>query len=488
MFWRRFAVFLMLAASPVQAASLTVAEARGKRIYTQGTGASGKEIQAALGDNGAEVSAAVLSCAKCHGREGRGREESGVIPSDIRREILTKPYTVNVSGGRSRAPYDEARLIRAISLGIDSSGHDLARTMPRFRLSREDAADLLAYLKRLGDTTDPGVEDGRIRIGMLLPPEAQFPVAHAIQSATQAFFDRLNQAGGIHGRKIDLRIAAAPKTTAEWVRVTEEQNVIALVNTWIAGVEQEAEAFIAKSEIPVIGPFTLYPPVALPLNPYIFYLEGGLPGEVDSLAAYVETQTVRPRKVSIVSSDEEPWHSTAVNLIQKHPQVEWTQSSGSPFTLALLPAPAADAFYKGVARAKSLDTLLLIPAAMTTPESFDLLKHHPRVIFALPGSPDSATPSTAAEYRSLAVAYHLPPDHIAAQWTALAACRILQEGLSRQGREVSREGLVESLEKLYHFDTGFSVPISYGPNQRIGDSEAHLVRYDAAAGQLRPVR
>ena len=484
----RFAASLLLAVGAMPAGPLTEAQARGKRIYTQGLGASGKEIQAALGENGTEVSAAVLSCAKCHGRDGRGREESGVIPSDIRREILTKPYTVKVSGERSRAPYDDARLIRAISLGIDSSGHDLNRTMPRFRLSREDAADLLAYLNRLGEATDPGVEEGRIRIGMLLPPEAQFPVARAIQSATQAFFDRLNQGGGIYGRKIDLRVAVAPKTPVEWVRFAEEQKIFALLNTWIAGSEQQAEAFIAQSEIPMIGAFTLYPPIRLPLNPYIFYLEGGLPGEADALAAYVEAQTSKPRAVTIVSSDEEPWHSAALDLMHRHPQVEWTQRAGSPFTLALLPATLANAFYKRTAGSKSWDTVLLVPAGMASPESFDLLKTDARAIFALPGSPDSTTSAAAAEYRSLAAAYHLPSDHIASQWAALAACRLLQEGLTRQGREVSREGLVEALERLYRFETGFSVPISYSPNQRIGDSEAHLVRYDAAAGQLKPLK
>ncbi len=62
---------LAVAAGLFAASPLTESELRGKRIYTQGIGASGKEIRAALGENGVEVSAAVLSCSKCHGRDGR---------------------------------------------------------------------------------------------------------------------------------------------------------------------------------------------------------------------------------------------------------------------------------------------------------------------------------------------------------------------------------------------------------------------------------
>ncbi len=502
-------VALAVAASLFAATPLTESELRGKRIYTQGIGASGREIRAALGENGVEVSAAVLSCSKCHGRDGRGREESGVVPSDIRWEILSKPYSMSVGAGRKRAPYDDALLIRAIGMGIDSSGHDLDRTMPRFHLQQADASNLIAYLKRLGESTDPGVEGDRIRIGMMLPAESAFAAAHAVESATRAFFEKLNQSGGIYGRRIDLAVARAPSGSAglgaALRHFVEEQKIFALVNTYIAGAETDAATYTAATQLPLVGAFTLFPAIASPVNPYMFYIDGGLPGQAASLADYAATGAAAGTTAVVVFVDSEPWRSVAQSVVRDHPQLNWTllpvpvaafradatveklASTRAAFTLTLLPAPLSNAFLSTASAAKTWDTVLLIPADVASPESFDLLKTDPRAVFALPGTPSAISPDAEAEYRSLAQTYGLPADHVAAQWTALAACRILQEGLVRSGHELDRAGLVESLEALYHFSTVFAMVVSYGPNSRVGDTEAHLFQFDSGTGQLKPL-
>jgi ABC-type branched-subunit amino acid transport system substrate-binding protein len=503
---------LALAACLSAASPLTESELRGKQIYTQGIGANGKEIRAALGQNGVDVSAAVLSCSKCHGRDGRGREESGVVPSDIRWEILSKPYSVSVGTGRKRAPYDDALLIRAIGMGIDSSGHDLDRTMPRFHLQQADASNLIAYLKRLGESTDPGIEGDRIRIGMMLPAESTFSAAHAVESATRAFFEKLNQSGGIYGRRIDLAVARAPSGSAglgaALRHFVEEQKVFALLNTYIAGAEADASAYTAGTQLPLVGAFTLFPAIASPVNPYMFYIDGGLPGQAASLADYAAAGASAGTTAAVVFVDSEPWRTVAQSVVREHSQLKWSllpvpaapapafragatveklASAGAAFTLTLLPAPLSNTFLKSASAAKTWDTTLLIPADVASPESFDLLKTDPRAVFALPGTPSEIPPDAEAEYRSLAQTYGLPADHVAAQWTALAACRILQEGLVRSGHELDRAGLVESLEALYHFPTVFSMAVSYGPNSRVGDTEAHLFQFDSGSGRLKPL-
>jgi hypothetical protein len=41
--------------------------------------------------------------------------------------------------------------------------------MPRYRLSRDDLADLISYLKRLDADQDPGLTDDCIKVGTILP-------------------------------------------------------------------------------------------------------------------------------------------------------------------------------------------------------------------------------------------------------------------------------------------------------------------------------
>ena len=84
---------------------LTASEKRGKLIYLLGTSPSGKEITCYLGDASTEVPATAMLCANCHGFDGRGNPEGGVVPSDITWQALTKSY----GGGETR------RVTRAVA-------------------------------------------------------------------------------------------------------------------------------------------------------------------------------------------------------------------------------------------------------------------------------------------------------------------------------------------------------------------------------------
>src|SRR5436305_6559539 len=129
---RRWAVFLFLLPALLHAAAPEGAQlARGRQIYLEGTSPSGGEIVALMSDAGVEVPASAVPCAGCHGRDGKGKPEGGVTPSDLTWTALTKPYGVTHPGGRSHPPYDAKLLKRAIALGIDPAGTALHVAMPR---------------------------------------------------------------------------------------------------------------------------------------------------------------------------------------------------------------------------------------------------------------------------------------------------------------------------------------------------------------------
>ena len=71
-----------------------------------------------------------------------------------------------------------------------------------------------------------------------------------------------------------------------------------------------------------------------------------------------------------------------------------------------------------------------------------------------------------------------PPVCLTAQMSAYCAVQVLLEGLRRSGRELSRERLISSLEKVYEFDTGLTPLITYGPNRHIGAMGAYIVIVD----------
>ena len=201
---------LLLAACLVQAGGalaleLSPAEAAGRRIYLEGVGSANGEISARVGAADTLVPASLMPCANCHGADGRGRPEGGVRPPDITWRRLSTPYGQRQANGRSHGPYDEGALARAVSEGLDPAGNRLDPAMPRFVMSLRDMANLSAYLKRLEDDRDPGVEEGELRLGTLLPTRGPLAdLGHTVEAVLRGALAQVNDAGGIHGRKLTL--------------------------------------------------------------------------------------------------------------------------------------------------------------------------------------------------------------------------------------------------------------------------------------------
>ncbi len=191
---------------------------RGRAIYTTGASPSGRPITARIGD-GPPVAASLLACVQCHGEDGYGKSEGGVVPSDISWSALTRPHGVTRSDGRSRPPYSRALFARAVALGFDPAGEKLGATMPRYELSTEDLADLVAYLQELDDgPASPGVTADAVRIGLARDAS---PKAVA---AVRACFNAVNLKGGVFRRRLDLitEVGMAGDTAFAFVDVSPQ--------------------------------------------------------------------------------------------------------------------------------------------------------------------------------------------------------------------------------------------------------------------------
>jgi mono/diheme cytochrome c family protein len=147
---------LALAAEEPGPSERSAAISRGRQIYLTGVPVNGAPLTASVGDPAMDVPASILKCSNCHGTDGRGKAEGGVTPPSIRWEELTKP-SPNGPAGRRRSAYSGKLLVRAIALGIDASGNRLDPAMPRYRLTHEQAADLVVYLEVLGREADASV-------------------------------------------------------------------------------------------------------------------------------------------------------------------------------------------------------------------------------------------------------------------------------------------------------------------------------------------
>ena len=471
--------------------------ARGKEIYLTGKSPGGSAITARLGGTQVAVPAAVMPCVNCHGPDGRGRPESGVVPSDITWATLTRPYIVRTATGREPLPYDEALLARAIGEGIDSAGNRLEETMPRFNMSARDMADLVAYMRLIGTEPEPGVSDEVVVVGVLLPPRTS-PLARILRPALDAWFGDLNARGGIYGRRVEPQYRQPGGDAAERIRLARELmegEIFLLLAPFIAGIEQEIAALAADRGVPVIAPFTRSPRVGFPPNRQVFYLYAGLDDQVRALLNYAAGEFPGRPLAAVVHPGHDPLLENAANTLEDLNGAEnWAHlrtfaadrgfAGGAALAGHLKQLGIELVFYLGLGSAAedkafatavaSLDwsPVLLLPSGYGGELARGDLT---RTILAFPTTPGDMNQDGAKRYARLLEHYPLPQRPSASWLAALGGAALLENGLQSAGRELTREKLITSLERLYEWSTGFTPPVTYNPNRRIGARGAYIL-------------
>jgi ABC-type branched-subunit amino acid transport system substrate-binding protein len=474
---------------------LTPEQHRGKQIFLSGTSTRGEEITARIGADNSSVPAAILPCASCHGRDGRGHPEGGISPSNIAWDVLTKPYAVTSAAGRQRSPYTETLLKRAIVMGVDSSGNPLQTTMPRFQMKLTDLDDLVAYLHILGAETDPGITDSELRLGVVLAAGPWFAETRAaVRFVLEAWQRDINARGGIFGRKLVLRFLEPPENSGARMAAVREfiehESLFALLASAIAGVDREMAALMSEKEVPVVGAFALYPQIAFPLNRYLFYLQPGIAEQGRALAVFMtEHLGHAPLHAVIVDASDQLTAPVIAAVKAQCSKLDWpaietvnasTIEAGHwrPAAGEVVLVLAPDIFKKllELDGHSTQKTQYLIPASLV---NFDLSalpgEIRSRMFIAYPALPSDGSPDGLSYYRNLTARSPHAGHHLAAQWTALASARLLTYALENAGRNLSREQLIETLEGIYQYPTGLLPAVSFGPNRRIGSTGAHIV-------------
>jgi ABC-type branched-subunit amino acid transport system substrate-binding protein len=506
-----FLVAAGVAAAPPSPRDEKLRLERGRKLYVEGVSPSGAPYTALLSDSSVEVPASAVPCAGCHGRDGRGRPEGGVTPTELTWDNLTKPYGITLPSGRKSPAYDDRSFKRAVTMGIDPAGNALHVVMPRYRMSLADMEDLLAYMKVLGREVDPGVGEATLRIGVIVPPPGSLsPMAAAVKSALSARFDQVNRDGGLYGRKLELKVVEAPGPPEQrkaWAAdFLERESIFASVSSFFFGADTALAALFAEKQIPSIGPFTLYPKDEAPPNRYVFYLLPGVEAEAQALVRYARgwpDLAGSTPTVAIVAPGEAALNGPVAALETAVADAGWptavavryNRQGFTPKDIERLTEAHADPiFFLGSgAEAKSLAESLFLaswtPRLLVTGMAADAslyalpLAFEGRLFVGLPSQPGGPVGEAADKYRRLAAA-GLGREHLTAQLAALAAAEILIEGLKRAGRDVTRERLVEQLETLRTFETGYAPPVTYTPGRRLGARGAYIVRIDLKERRL----
>lgn len=391
---------------------LAPAEKRGREVYA--TGGSATAIVA----GSTELPAASLPCGSCHGPDRRGVAEGTVIPPDIRWSVLSKADL-----NRPRPRYDEASLRRAITEGVDSRGRALSPVMPRYRMSADALADLIAFLR--SEEPDPGLTDTTITI-------ATSPVMRPVVAA---YFEDL---GAVNGRTVQVTDSAA--------------EAFALIGATGPSLDP-------LDRVPVIAPF------ATAMTPTSFALYADL--TTQALALW---RSIDATRNVFIEHDGTPAALAAAAALT--PRDTFPPSDDD--VLYLLGDVDVAAI---LARLESQNRRPRILAAGTRRP----LPPGRRITRATPTIPADITPDADRELAAFAARHQLP--RTATQLAAYATLKVFTEALKRAGRDLTRETLIAALEQLYDFPTGLTPPITFHRSRRIGAAGAWVVEVDGGRGR-----
>ena len=101
---------------------------------------------------------------------------------------------------------------------------------------------------------DPGASDGEIKIGQTMPYSGPLSAASVIAKVELAYFRRLNENGGVNGRRINLisldDAYSPPKTVEQTRRLVEQEQVLALMGSFGSATNAAVQKYLTARRVP----------------------------------------------------------------------------------------------------------------------------------------------------------------------------------------------------------------------------------------------
>jgi ABC-type branched-subunit amino acid transport system substrate-binding protein len=494
--------------SPSRASEDSGSPDLGRQLFFEGKKDGRDPLTANVGAASVPVPATALPCAGCHGRDGLGRPEGGVRPSDITWFNLSREYGGVTAQGRRYQAYDEDRFLRAVSEGIDSSGNLLDSSMPRYNISRREARDLIAYLKVIQDDFDPGISDDAIVVGTLQPDAGiQARTSAAMLEVMRARLAEINRDGGVYGRRLDLEVLTyddRESFIAQSNRMIDDDGVFALINVFSSSADDSLSRLVESGEVPSIAPYTQFPAPGEGGMRYTFYLHGGLIAQIESLirhAAATDSSSPafvlyrrngafagiaeRARELMLENGFDD---TRLVGYEARPPQrlSELVPSDSSLQPLLLFVGSSAELVALAGSEMPAVrPPRLLLPGYFVSGEVMKLPAIYAQALeMSYVTVLDGGDGRQLDGFREFMQRNNLQPNFLNSRLYAFSATEILAEAVKRAGKRLTRKKLVTAMEEFYAFDAGLNRPVSFTRQRRIAMNGAYIVRLDAASRRL----
>jgi branched-chain amino acid transport system substrate-binding protein len=347
-----------------------------------------------------------------------------------------------------------------------------------------------------GTAAAQGVSADKIRLGqaaVFSGPAAQLGIQ--MRNGIKAYFDYVNENGGVHGRKLELVTEddgyEASRAPGASKKLIEEHKVFALLGYVGTPTGAAHLPVVTQAKVPLVGMFTGAEILRDPLNRYVFHVRASYYDETDKIVEQVVS--TGGRKISVFyqadSYGEAGRKGTEIALAKRGMKIHSTGTverntvkveeavktihASQPDAVVMVSAYTSCAeFIRQMKKAGSAAIFYNVSFVGSKALADALGKEGVGVaISQVVPFPWGRSVPVVKEYQELAKKAGYTDYNFSAMEGFLTA-KVMVEGLKRAGRDLTREKFIEAMEKMEVDLGGFYV--GYSPKNHAGSKFVDL--------------
>jgi branched-chain amino acid transport system substrate-binding protein len=344
----------------------------------------------------------------------------------------------------------------------------------------------------------PGVSPTRILIGQSTPlTGANAELGTDIRNGALAYFAKVNEAGGVHGRKIELVTLDdgnnLQRSQANTIELVETRNVFALFGYPSATLSRPALPTVEKHRVPFLSPFTGADPMRV-FHKHVYNMRGSYAEELEKIVDHFEPLGLK--RFAIVHYDDVVGKEnlTAVERALKKrnlavvsvaawkdrakPDIEGGLKEvmkGQPDVVILTTLYKATADFVRAAKKAGFHAHM---ASNSFPGASPLAKELGPdgvglVVATVVPPPTKRSQAIVPEYQAAIEKQLGRKDLSFTSLESYIAAKVTVEALRRAGPKLTREGFQQALDGMKGYDAGGYI-VNFSPTDHNGSSFVEL--------------
>ncbi len=341
-----------------------------------------------------------------------------------------------------------------------------------------------------------GVTPDRIRLGqaaVFSGPAAQLGIQ--MRNGIKAYFDFVNDAGGVHGRKLELvtedDFYESSRAPAASKKLIEEHKVFALLGYVGTPTGAAHLPVVTQAKVPLVGMFTGAEILRDPLSRYVFHVRASYYDETDKIVEQVVS--TGGRKIAVFyqadSYGEAGRKGTEIALAKRGMKIHATGTverntvkvdeavkaihASQPDAVVMVSAYTSCAEFIRQMRKAGSGAIFYNVSFVGSKALADALgkEGYGVAISQVVPFPWGRSVPVVKEYQQAAAKAGNTDYNFSAMEGFLTA-KVMVEGLKRAGRDLTRETFIEAMEKMDVDLGGFYV--NYSPKNHAGSKFVDL--------------